>query len=269
MKEFLKTLTSAAQSPVERMNLAREYLQARILESLQRSGAMIPLAFHGGTALRFIYAIPRFSEDLDFALERPESRYDFRRFLKVIQGDLAGEGYDLEIKVSDVRTVHSAYVRFQGLLHELDISPHVSEVLSIKIEVDTDPPAGAKLATTLVRRHITLRLQHHDRASLLSGKLHALLQREYTKGRDLYDLMWYLSDPNWPTPNLDLLSNALKQTGWGGPVVQPDNWRSLVLKRLESLDWSKGRSDMLPFLERPKEIELLTLENFVRLLSTT
>ena len=269
MKEFLKTLTGAAQTPVERTNLAREYLQARILESLQRCGAMIPLAFHGGTALRFIYSIPRFSEDLDFALERPERGYDFRRFLNVTQGDLAGEGYHLDIKVSDVRTVHSAYVRFQGLLHELDISPHVSEVLSIKIEVDTDPPAGAKLATTLVRRHITLRLQHHDRASLLSGKLHALLQRAYAKGRDLYDLMWYLSDPNWPAPNLDLLSNALKQTGWEGPVVQPDNWRSLVLKRLDGLDWSKMRSDMLPFLERPTEIELLTLENFVRLLSTT
>jgi predicted nucleotidyltransferase component of viral defense system len=52
-------------------NLVREYLQARILESLQRAGAMVPLAFHGGTALRFLYAIPRYSEDLDFALEKP------------------------------------------------------------------------------------------------------------------------------------------------------------------------------------------------------
>jgi predicted nucleotidyltransferase component of viral defense system len=52
-------------------------------------------------------------------------------------------------------------------------------------------------------------LQHHDRASLLAGKLHALFQRRYVKGRDLYDLMWYLSDPNWPEPNLTLLQNAL------------------------------------------------------------
>jgi hypothetical protein len=53
-------------------NLAREYLQARTLLALQQAGAMIPMAFQGGTALRFLFGLPRFSEDLDFALERPE-----------------------------------------------------------------------------------------------------------------------------------------------------------------------------------------------------
>ena len=57
-----------------------------------------------------------------------------------------------------------------------------------------------------------LRLFHHDRASLLAGKLHAILKRPYTKGRDLYDLIWYLSDPDWPLPNLTLLNSALRQT---------------------------------------------------------
>ena len=75
MKDILPELVQRAQNPV---NQVREYLQARILESLERSGAMIPLAFHGGTALRFLYSIPRYSEDLDFALERPSPEYDFR-----------------------------------------------------------------------------------------------------------------------------------------------------------------------------------------------
>ena len=70
MKEYLLTLVSAATSPIEKKNLAREYLQALILQSLQRAGAMTALAFHGGTALRFLYSLPRYSEDLDFALER-------------------------------------------------------------------------------------------------------------------------------------------------------------------------------------------------------
>ena len=70
MKEHLLALVHAASAPLEKRNRAREYLQALILQSLQRSGAMTTLAFHGGTALRFLRSLPRYSEDLDFALER-------------------------------------------------------------------------------------------------------------------------------------------------------------------------------------------------------
>jgi hypothetical protein len=91
--------------------------------------------------------------------------------------------------------------------------------LAVKIEVDTHPPQGAGLETSLVRLHVLLNLNHHDKASLLAGKLHDLLQRPYLKGRDLYDLIWYLSARDWPAPNLTLLNNALTQTGWAGPLV--------------------------------------------------
>jgi len=78
MKEHLAELVRARPTPTHGRNVAREYLQARILGALQRAGAMIPLAFHGGTTLRFLYTSDRYSEDLDFALERNRSRYDFR-----------------------------------------------------------------------------------------------------------------------------------------------------------------------------------------------
>ena len=196
MKDYLATLVRAAPTPAHGRNVAREYLQARFLGALQRAGAMIPLAFHGGTALRFLYATARYSEDLDFALESARSQYDLRAYLRVIQTELQAEGYTVTIRVSDRKVVHSAWVRFPGLLYELDLSPHRDETLAVKLEVDTNPPAGAGLATTVVRRHVILQLQHHDRASLLAGKLHAILQRPYLKGRDLYDLLWYLSDPD-------------------------------------------------------------------------
>ena len=266
MKEFLRDIIQGSSNPVHSRNLAREYLQARILEALQRAGAMIPLAFQGGTALRFLYNTARFSEDLDFALERSSASYDFRAFLKEIQSMFAAEGYNLQIKVSDQQTVHSAFVRFYGLLYELKLSSQPTEALSVKIEVDTNPPQGAVLEVDLVRRFIPLRIQHHDRASLLAGKLHAILQRQYAKGRDLYDLMWYLSDANWPAPNLILLQAALEQTHWQGPQPTLDNWRNLIFHRLEKIDWGAALADVRPFLERPNEIELLTLENLGRLL---
>ena len=115
MKEYLAELVKDFPSPEQGRNLAREYLQARILASLQRSGAMVPLAFHGGTALRFSYAHGRYSEDLDFALEGDGKDYDFHRYLKTIRNDLTPEGYAVELKVKDSRTVHSAFVRFPGL----------------------------------------------------------------------------------------------------------------------------------------------------------
>jgi hypothetical protein len=136
----------------------------------------------------------------------------------------------------------------------------------VKIEVDTNPPAGAGLATTVVRRHVVLQLQHHDRASLLAGKLHALLQRPYVKGRDLYDLLWYLSDPQWPAPNLTLLNNALTQTGWTGGSLTERNWRKAVRDRLRGVAWDRAVADVRPFLDPSADPRLLTPENLQRVL---
>ncbi len=266
MKPYLADLVRAAPTPAHGRNVAREYLQARILGALQRAGAMIPLAFHGGTALRFLYAIPRYSEDLDFALERTQEQYDFRAYLRAIQTEFTAEGYTANLKVNDQKTVHSAFVRFVGLPYELGFSPHRDEVLAVKIEVDTSPPAGAMLATTVIRRHVILQLQHHDRAAMLAGKLHALLQRPYTKGRDLYDLLWYLSDPDWPAPNLMLLNNALRQTGWIGAEITAETWRPVLADRLQQLQWDRVVDDVRPLLDVGADPTLLTRENVLQVM---
>lgn len=98
MKAYLASLIQEAPTTAHRRHIAREYLQARILGSMQLAGAMIPLAFHGGTALRFLYKLPRYSEDLDFALERAKNQYQFRVYLQSIRRDLTAEGYTLEVK---------------------------------------------------------------------------------------------------------------------------------------------------------------------------
>jgi hypothetical protein len=267
MKAHLSDLVSRASDPTQGRNLAREYLQARILGALQRIGAMVPLAFHGGTALRFLFATGRYSEDLDFALEKSRHQYDFRAFLTAIQQDFISENYQVSLKVSDRRTVHSAFVRFPGLLYELGLSPHRDEVLAVKMEVDTKPPAGAGLTTTVIRRHVTLQLQHHDKPTLLAGKLHAVLQRGYAKGRDLYDLFWYLSDPDWPEPNLVLLNNALQQSGWPGNQLTETSWRATVEKQVHAIDWAQAIRDVYPFLEPGVDPGPLTRENLLRVLA--
>jgi len=265
MIPYLKTQIADAITPETQRAIVREYLQMRILYSLQSSGAMIPLAFHGGTALRILYQLPRYSEDLDFALERQPEQYDFRKYLIAIQRDMTAETYDVEVKLNESRVVHSAFVRFRGLLYQLGISPHASEVLAIKLEIDTNPPSNAGLNTTLIQHHVAVHLQHHDKASLLAGKLHAILQREYVKGRDWYDLYWYLSQPQWASPNVAMLNNALIQSGWEKGEVTANNWRGHVLERLEQLNWAQVTGDVQRFLMKQDDLITFKKETIARL----
>jgi hypothetical protein len=200
VKDYLATLVQGATTQAHGRNVAREYIQARILGALQRAGAFIPLVFHGGTALRFLFAAPRYSEDLDFALERAREEYDFRAYLRAIQNELQAEGYEVDLKVNDRRTVHSAFVRFPGLLHALALSSQRDEGLAVKLEMDTNTPAGAGLATTVVRRHVMLQLQHHDRASLLAGKLHAILRAPTLKAATVTICSGISATPPGPRP---------------------------------------------------------------------
>ena len=172
----------------------------------------------------------------------------------------------VQLKVNTKKVVHSAFIRFPGLLYELGLSAHRNQVLSVKLEVDTNPPVGAGLETTVIRRHVTLQLQHHDRSSLMAGKLHAVLQRDYVKGRDIYDLFWYLSNRHWPEPNLGLLNNALEQSGWTRGELSKSNWRKAVQAKIEDMSWERVVDDVTPFLEREAELELLTLDNIISLL---
>ncbi|MXX72226.1 MAG: nucleotidyl transferase AbiEii/AbiGii toxin family protein [Gemmatimonadetes bacterium] len=253
MKDHVRSLVRGLDPLVGR-NVLREYIQARILEGLQRAGAMSPLAFQGGTALRLLYGLRRYSEDLDFALEGPRELYDLRGWMRAIVRQFRREGYEAEASVRDRGNVHTGWIRVRGALFETGLSPHREETLGVKVDVDTHPPAGAVTATRLVRRHVSLRLHHHDRASLLAGKLHAVLCRPWTKGRDIYDLAWYLSDPTWPSPNLELLNAAIRQSDAEAVPLDACTWPGVVAARVEGLSWETVVADVRPFLEGDEEM---------------
>jgi hypothetical protein len=258
MKPLLLDQLREEPNTFRRRSLTREYLQARILLSLQDHGAFANWAFLGGTALRFLFGLPRYSEDLDFSLVLPEIDARFTERMQSVQSDLRKEAYRVEVRSQARSAVASAFVKFRGLLYELGISPHEDEVFTIRVEIDCNPPAGAGTERRVVRRFVMLNLLHHDRSSLLAGKLHSVLSRRYTKGRDLYDLAWYLSDPDWPAPNLVQLNHALEQTGWDGPAATPENWRDLIRRKLETVDWEQARRDVSPFLERSQDVDYVS-----------
>jgi hypothetical protein len=268
MKDYLKEQITAMTDANRALCIIREYLQARILESLQEDGTFSTWAFVGGTALRFLYGMPRFSEDLDFSLSQAGLDDGFTKRMKAAKARFESENYGVTIKLKEQKTVKTAFIKFSGLLYEFGLSPLTSQTVSIKVEIDTNPPAGAGLQTSIIRKHILLNLLHYDKPSLLAGKLHALLARNYVKGRDIYDLMWYLSDRTWPRPNLLLLNNALKQTNWQGPQITADNWCAETSNRLRTFNWDKIVADVKPFIEKQAELDMLSKKNILSLLET-
>ena len=257
MKDRLLALAAAEPDRRKRLNMVREYLQAHILRSLQDAGAFASLAFQGGTALRFLHGLGRFSEDLDFSLERPEHDRGLAVLAESSHRDLVQSGYAVEVTARGKGPVRTVEVKFPGLLQETDLASQRGAKLMIRIEVDTRPPAGAVLETRLVTRHFPIVFRVHDLRSCMAGKVHAVLARRWTKGRDLFDLAWYLTRADRPSPTLTLLRNALEQTGWPGPLVEEKNWRGIVRDRVAALDWASVVADVDPFLEDPGDRRLL------------
>jgi len=129
--------------------------------------------------------------------------------------------------------------------------------LSIKLEIDSVPPAGAISQTGIINRHALLSLRYYDLPSLMAGKVHALITRKYPKGRDWYDLVWYRAKRPPISPNLEQLQNALNQTQ-GKNAVDAAEWQSQLKDRVRVLDFRSLIEDVRNFLEDPKDSLLLT-----------
>jgi len=267
MKDYALQLVSSRTGHEEKLNCLREYLQAYILRILFDDGFFDYSAFVGGTALRFLYRIPRFSEDLDFSVTG-KRLYPLEPGMLRLKRELNISGYNVTIKYNDSKTVQYAMIGFVGIMFEAGISPHRNQKLSIKIDIDTQPPEGAVPTTHISDIFFPMAYVTYDLPSLFAGKLHALLCRSYMKGRDFFDLGWYLS--RWPdlAPNIFLLHNALRQTGWEESFPTEDDWRIRLYQVVESADWDLVRKDVTPFLVRPADLNIFTRENVLQLLSS-
>jgi len=258
MKEQLLNIISPVVEPKMKINIMREYLQVYVLRTMFEKGHFSQVAFVGGTALRFIFNIPRFSEDLGFSLANKEG-YDFQKILNEIKQSLNDANYSVSFKFKAEKTVNTAFLKFPELMHMAGLTHRKDQNLTIKLDVDTNPPKGGVLTTTLVNKYFPITFTHYDQPSLFAGKLHAIFTRPYVKGRDYFDLIWLLSRNRDLQPNLNLLNNALEQTG-NSLRVTLDNWRSKVLERVESADWSKIVADVAAFTEDPLMMNSMKLE---------
>ncbi len=259
MKDEALAIAGGANDPAQKLNLLREYVQVSTLRSLHESEAFVSLAFVGGTALRFVFALPRFSEDLDFSVEKHEA-YEPESWMKKLKRDLSLAGFDVSVAWDAGKTVHTTWVKVTGLLQDAGLAAMREQKLSIKIEIDTAPPEGSNNERRVITRHTVFSIQHHDLASLMAGKIRALVTRRYAKGRDWYDLIWYRGHRPPQEPNMVLLQNAFDQTQGKG-VFEADDWKKDTIKRIKTLDCKKLAEDVQPFLEHPEDSALITAEH--------
>ena len=253
------------RSTLEEEQALREITQEITLAALGRTDFFQRAGFQGGTCLRIFYGVNRFSEDLDFALQEPDASFSLKPYLDGLAKELMAYGYGLEMddrsKVD--QAVRMAFLKDDSLgnLLRLNYKPAAGPLrkLWIKLEVDTNPPAEAAFETKYLDFPFPSAVCVLDLPSLFAGKLHALLCREYLKGRDWYDFIWYAARK---TPaNYALLSAALDQVGpWAGQGVRVDrDWCWAQLRaRIETTDWKHAREDVRWFV-KPNESPSLDL----------
>ena len=254
MEQVILSRINKNKSREENVHQVREFLQLVILRTINEINYFQYISFVGGTCLRFMYNLQRFSEDLDFSLIQ-KTGYRFDHLIKSIEFHLKKFGFNIEIKLSDQKTVQNAYFKFIDLLQQLELSRAKDERLSIRLEIDSNPPQGWKTEMSIINDFYIFPIWHFDLPSLFATKIHACLFRKFKKGRDFYDLVWYLSKK--VTPNFGLLTNAIKQTEQKALQIDQENFKEFLHKNLEDVDYQLLRKDVEPFLVNKSEANLI------------
>lgn len=232
----------------------KEILQELVLYALWRNDFFERAAFQGGTSLRILHGLPRFSEDMDFILMEPDERFSWRAVTAGIEQVLLEFGVVIEL--ADSRQTQGAVRQtmvkddsLAGLLQLGFRDGAPRRKLRVKLEIDTNPPAGSGWERHFPDFPTDFMVVSQDLPSNFALKLHALLCRPYLKGRDWFDFLWYVR--RGVAPNLAHLGHALDQYGpWAGRGVDADEgWLTTALTRhIGNVDWDAAAADVEPFL---------------------
>lgn len=238
---------------LEEEQAIKEILQEVTLYLLWRGQFFDVAAFQGGTSLRILHQLPRFSEDLDFILLQPNVNFGWSKYLQPLLAGL--QEFGLESEVLDRsrmdRNIREALVKNDSIGAQLNLrfrSPQRS-VLKIKLEIDINPPAGSHFEYTYLDFPLDFEVRHQDLPSNFALKIHALLCRPYLKGRDWFGFNWYVKQG--VSPNLGLLQAALHQFGpWRDQAIAVTlPWLAERLnEKIGGIDWETAAEDVHRFL---------------------
>lgn len=200
LKDLL--IASPSKNKIFKRNILKEYLQILVLDYIYSHKDYSRLIFYGGSCLAHCHNLPRLSEDLDFV--DAENKTDIIRLADNL-GKFFNEKTDIKVKATAQK--FRVYLKFP-ILYELDLSEAgESDFLFLKVEVFKDFNFCRDYKTEIIplfKLNRSMLIKSFDLPTLMATKIRAVLFRKWekmdkagnviakVKGRDYFDLMWYL-----------------------------------------------------------------------------
>ena len=270
MKQSIQTMLE--KYPINNIqderNAIKEVIQELILASLSKSGFFKKAVFCGGTALRILYGLDRFSEDLDFSLMEEDLQFDLRPYLHEAKRYMESYGILCEItQKKNSSNIKSAFLKSNTLEQHIYFGANFTEsigkneLIKIKVELDVCPPDKGKWEYKTLLLPEIYEVAIYNKETLFAGKIHSILCRLWDnriKGRDLYDFIFYVSRNS--SINIDFLNNAMIQTGHldKGNLLTLDQVKIMLKDKFSNINYKLAIEDVRPFI---KDIDSLNYWN--------
>lgn len=269
MNDIFQNMLSAYDLSTDQAvrNATFEVNQQVILAGLYQGGFFDKAAFYGGTCLRIFHGLQRFSEDMDFSLLCPNQEFDFTQYFQPIIEEFASLGRAVDIKKKDKKNfgkVESAFLKDNTDVY--DVSFQTDKSIKIKIEVDTNPPLQFSTEQKILMEPRSFMTRCFTLPDLFAGKMHALVYRAWknrVKGRDWYDFEWYVR--NRIPLDFKHLQERIKE--FDGCEKTKKEFMDDLKARLCSSDIKQVKSDVLPFIKNPKELDIWSNDYFLQIMN--
>ena len=249
-------------------------MQEITLAALSRTDFFENVAFYGGTALRVFYGLDRYSEDLDFSLLKSDTEFLIEPYFKAILDEFKSLGLTVSIKEkkkTKQTAIDSAFLKAESLWQEIVLEDIIKETgvrsnrtLKIKIEVDRKPPLNFQTEEKLLLRPFSFYVKCFTKPSLFAGKMHALLFRKWkhrVKGRDWYDLEWYIKK-GIPLDVNHFLARAIDTKDWQEDSISKEQIIELLDRKIDSVTFSNIKEDVIRFIKNDEWINIWSPEYF-------
>ena len=272
IKEWIEEYKPRNQQEAEAA--LREIMQEVALAGLQRTGFFERAAFYGGTALRIFYGLDRFSEDLDFSLLAVIPEFSLEPHFKGIVAEFEAIGMEVSIKEktkSVTSNIDSAFLKSETVWKELVLEGVIPQAgiqnpptIKIKLEVDREPPLGFDTEEKLLLKPFSFYVKCFTLPDLFAGKLHALLFRKWkqrVKGRDWYDLEWYIKK-GVPLHLQHFLLRAQDSGDWTPKTTSQDQVIQLLKEKIDAVSFDRIREDVVRFIRDDKALEIWSPQYF-------
>lgn len=257
-------------------NALKEIIQEIALLGLWRSKFFEKAAFYGGSALRILYGLDRFSQDLDFSLLKKDAAFSLADYCRAVEDELSSFDFSVTVKKKEKKTetnIDSAFIKAGTLKNMIIVDipesarkrMYPGEAMKIKLEVDKKPPGGFSTEARYLFQPVPFSVNTYTLPYLFAGKMHAILCRPWAnrvKGRDWYDLVWYVGR-DVPV-NLKHLQNRMKQTGHlkTNESLTEEVLKQKLKEKIDSIDFDSAKKDVEALLKDPSSLKLWSGEFF-------